>query len=59
MTDVPSHNANGAALIEYYASREPDPEFAGILEQVHRSMNQPIPPLLLRGVDDESATESE
>ncbi|GAA2302057.1 hypothetical protein GCM10009853_068240 [Glycomyces scopariae] len=41
-TITPPHNANGGAIIDAYSSVEPDPEFADILEEVHREMNRPV-----------------
>lgn len=37
--DTP-HRANGAEIIANYANREPDEEFAAILEEVHEEMNR-------------------
>ena len=40
--DAPPHRPNGAEIIAAYAHREPDEDFAAILEAVHEEMNQPV-----------------
>ncbi len=41
-TIMPPHHANGAAIIAAYAAREPDEDFADVLEEVHEQMNTPV-----------------
>ena len=40
-TISPPVRANGAAILDAYASVEPDPEFAEALDSVHRELNSP------------------
>lgn len=40
--DAPPQRANGAEIIAAYANREPDEEFAAILEAIHEEMNRPV-----------------
>lgn len=41
-TITPPHNANGGAIIDAYSSRDPDPDFADAVEEVHAWMNRPV-----------------
>ena len=40
-TISPPVRANGAAILDAYASVEPDPEFADALDSAHRELNSP------------------
>jgi len=41
-TITPPHRANGGAIIDAYASREPNPDFANAVEEAHAWMNKPV-----------------
>jgi len=41
-TIMPPHRANGGAIIDAYTSREPNPDFADAVEEVHAWMNKPV-----------------
>lgn len=41
-TIMPPHRANGGAIIDAYSAREPDPDFADAVEEVHAWMNKPV-----------------